>query len=155
MARQESKEESASEIFMNNYTTKGKSSLADAAMAGLIVGFLLLMCFIGVKWMLTPSNPESKLQTATERAPEPVEAWAIATQYVEKNADAWLTCPATLTQPWAFDKKWARRTGKDTFTISCHFDSQNEFGATIRKHYTCKVKRLPSGQWEVSEFKIP
>ncbi len=85
-------------------------------------------------------------------APDEMDAWTIATQFVKKQ----LKSPSTAEFPW-YDKSFVKDLGDCTFEVNGHVDGQNAFGATIRNNFNVTVKNpscKSSETWQLININI-
>jgi hypothetical protein len=77
--------------------------------------------------------------------PRPVDEDALATGMAERFVSERLACPATA----RFSPTPAIERDGNTWRVTSYVDSQNLFGATVRRHWTVTVKAHGLGQWEL------
>jgi len=76
-------------------------------------------------------------------------AWYGCQGYV-KNA---VKSPSTASFPW-FSEKAVRYLGDNVFEVQSYLDAQNEYGATVRTDFMCKVKRSGAINYALEDIKF-
>lgn len=71
-----------------------------------------------------------------------------------KFVEARLRAPATAVFPDPSVTEFYE-TPEEHAEITSYVDAQNAYGALIRTKFTCVVKPLPDGRWDLVDLKMP
>ena len=77
-----------------------------------------------------------------------IAAW-VHTQY---EVEARLKAPSTAKYPW-YESRYVQQDG-DIFTVTAYVDAQNSFGAQLRQHFCCKLKKIGRRKFQLIEFRF-
>ena len=83
-------------------------------------------------------------------------AWVMAQSFVKKT----LKSPSSASFGSVFNGDWqnpddvTKHLGDDKYRISTWVDAQNSFGATIRKEFTCVVKKNGDNTWSCQSVNV-
>jgi len=134
-----------------------------------IILFLALILISGINAMIPESESEKKerinqVNTAHKIAQEEAKARekALAINWRDRDESVMagikakrfvkskLRSPSTAEFPGMFDDQpVVNRLSGQEYLVNSYVDSQNGFGATIRSHYTVKIKQDKKDQWEL------
>ena len=103
-----------------------------------------------------------EIAAARERAKEREERGAAESESLEEDLmSAWARCqgfaegrlvsPASAEWPWD-NRPYTSHLGAGRFRVQTHVDSQNRFGAMLRKPVDCIVQKTGSNKWRLESL---
>jgi len=118
---------------------------SDLMVAKVILGIAIFVMIVVM------FNSCGKTST-TSKGPEVdnTTAWVMVQDYVSSA----LKAPSTAKFPPSFDEGvHISETGYQTYECRGYVDSQNSFGAMMRTNFTCTVRHVGGGRWELVDVK--
>lgn len=114
--------------------------------------FLIVAAVVGLAWfgnnvLFKPSGPAAPVVSQ----PVPIDAFVMCKQFVTDR----LKAPATAVFPtYGDDGTQTDQLSSVQFRARAYVDSQNDFGANVRTHYTCTISSTGGKNWQLDDLKI-